>query len=100
MPKEPIDLNEDVVRAALELLNEDGYINDENSNLGSTILEHYSDELEQALRAAGYDGPPLVSGGHFYQKRGAVYWLYNPGHLDGDEARALTDRWVQKQTDV
>ncbi len=92
-----VPLKEEQIERAWSLLNEDGYFNDENSGLGSVVLEHQLDVVEAALRKRGYDGARLAHSGHHYASRGAVYWAYDPDRLTHNEARALTDEWVKRQ---
>tara|TARA_R100001163_G_C4872305_1_gene73539 strand:- start:159 stop:452 length:294 start_codon:yes stop_codon:yes gene_type:complete len=88
------DFRDDDARRVLKILEADGCINDENSQLGSAI-KHFKAEIEAKLREVGYSGSKLVSGGHFYPAHGAVYWLYNPDVLSHEEARKNADRWVK-----
>ena len=95
--KPPLELSDQHARELLTQLDNDGYFNDENSPLGSYLIEHNRTFVEQRLRDVGYDGPELGHGGHYYPEHGAVYWLFDPSQMDYSDARRLTDKWVASQ---
>lgn len=86
------------IRSAFQQLERTGYFNDESTGLGSNSVEHRLADIEGLLRQLGYDGPELAHSGHYYSHRGAVYWAYDPSRVSFDQARAMTDLWVDQAT--
>ncbi|KGM35322.1 hypothetical protein [Inquilinus limosus] len=86
----------DIARRLFDLLAEDAYFNDESCGLGAYYVENHLQEIEEAVRSQGYDGPPLRLAGHHYPTHGAVYWIYDPERLTHEEARRLSDQWVSQ----
>lgn len=41
-----------------------------------------------------YDGD-LVSRGYFYPQHEAVYWIFDTNKLSEEEAKRITDEWVE-----
>lgn len=75
----------------------DGYLNDENSKLGSWLLEYNTHLIDQEYRKLGYHGEKLSCRGHYYPQYGAVYWIIDTEIYSDQDGRELTDKYVKEQ---
>ena len=87
------DLLNSIKKAYLEF-ELDGYINDENTSLGSTSFEN-SDFLNQQFSKLGYDGEQFICHAHFYPGYGAVYWIYDTRVMSYEESKKRTNMFVE-----
>ncbi|ATA91949.1 hypothetical protein CGC56_07095 [Capnocytophaga canimorsus] len=84
----------EICQKAFDLLQLKGYFNDEMC-LGSVVIEHHDRELINFLKEKmGYQGD-LVSRGYFYPQHGAVYYIFDINKLSEEEAKRITDEWVE-----
>lgn len=78
----------------------EGYANDEqdfglgHGSLGSYAFEHRKAEILADLQAIGY-GRRLESSGRYFDRHGAIYWMFDPEMLDREDAEAKSLQWVQ-----
>ena len=87
-------LDKTMIQEVFLLLDRDGYFNDETAGLGSNVVERRLDELEEALRNIGYDGPALGHGAQYYPECGNVYWVYDPRRMTAKDAENRTMNYV------
>lgn len=81
--------DEERLRRLANHLSVAGFVTDEDQfDLGSMLVEHWTPSCTQFLKDYGFDGDALESIGDFFPVRGAIYALYNPSKLSYERARA------------
>lgn len=82
------------IRKSYKLFLRDGYLNDENSGLGSDTLEYEISIIDRIYRELGYEGEKLYCFGKFYAGCGNIYWIIDTDRMTSEEGTKRTDRYV------
>jgi hypothetical protein len=82
--------------ALKDRLESEGYFFDEHDDVvfSSVLMENCSKEIEQRLRALGYDGGELQCVVRHNQNYGNVYSLFDTARIDVEEVWKKIDVWI------
>ncbi len=83
------------MRAIKSRLEEEGYVNDEQTSLGTQPFKHSIDKIRSDLAELGYDRE-LQSGGGYFENVGGLWWIYDPEMVSYEEASGISEQYAKK----
>lgn len=88
---------DEVIDDIIQKIDEVGYFNDENTKVGFAVKS--PGQMIKQLDVKGVIVEKLDFRGHYYEGYGAVYYCFDKTVMDYIEARKLTDKWVEENSD-